>query len=116
MLVDRDDPYAVLWLSESYERGLTGVVKQLVGLGSGCVDVGAHHGYYSLLASRLVGPTGRVFAFEPEPFNFARLSENVALNGATNVTPVALAAARYLSSPVRHGMSFSSVQASPSAG
>ena len=33
------------------------------------VDVGANLGYYSLLASRLVGPTGRVVALEPNSEN-----------------------------------------------
>lgn len=40
------------------------------------VDAGAHIGAFSLLASNLVGPTGRVHAFEPHPENFALLEEN----------------------------------------
>jgi FkbM family methyltransferase len=54
-----------------------------------CLDVGAHIGIHSVLMSGLVGPAGRVFAFEPEPRNFALLEANVALNGLTNVTTVA---------------------------
>lgn len=51
-----------------------------------CVfDVGANIGYYTLLAARAVGPSGRVFAFEPEPRNFELLTRNVAENGFTNV-------------------------------
>ncbi|MEO8056642.1 MAG: FkbM family methyltransferase [Acidobacteriota bacterium] len=51
-----------------------------------CVfDVGANIGYYTLLAARTVGPSGRVYAFEPEPRNFDLLTRNVAENGATNV-------------------------------
>lgn len=51
-----------------------------------CVfDVGANIGYYTLLAARAVGPSGRVFAFEPEPRNFALLKRNVEANGLTNV-------------------------------
>ena len=51
-----------------------------------CVfDVGANVGIYTLLAARAVGPSGRVYAFEPEPRNFALLTRNVAENGFTNV-------------------------------
>jgi FkbM family methyltransferase len=49
-------------------------------------DVGAHIGFTSLIASRLVGPTGRVEAFEPFPPNVERLAGSVGLNGFTNVT------------------------------
>ena len=51
-----------------------------------CVfDVGANIGYYTLLAARAVGPSGRVYAFEPEPHNFGLLTRNVAENRLTNV-------------------------------
>jgi FkbM family methyltransferase len=54
-----------------------------------CVfDVGANIGYYTLLAARAVGPSGRVYAFEPEPHNFELLTRNVAENGFTNVRPI----------------------------
>ena len=49
------------------------------------VDVGAHIGYYTVLASSLVGSTGKVFAFEPDPGNFAFLQRNVAVNHCQNV-------------------------------
>ena len=40
------------------------------------VDVGAHVGYFAAYAGRLVGCSGRVFAFEPFPKNFKLLSHN----------------------------------------
>ncbi len=49
------------------------------------VDVGANVGYYTLIASRIVGPEGRVYAFEPDPVSFALLERNVRLNGLSNV-------------------------------
>lgn len=52
------------------------------------VDVGANIGYYTLLAARLVGSHGRVFAFEPCPNNFQLLEGSVRANGHTNVTLV----------------------------
>lgn len=48
-------------------------------------DVGAHIGFMSLLASRLVGPDGTVLAFEPAVGNCERLAENARLNGARNI-------------------------------
>ncbi|MDE2292106.1 MAG: FkbM family methyltransferase, partial [Elusimicrobia bacterium] len=49
------------------------------------VDLGANIGYYSVLASRLVGPEGRVFAFEPDTANLELLLRNVRENGCRNV-------------------------------
>lgn len=54
-------------------------------------DVGAHIGYYTLLFSRLVGPEGRVVAFEPSPRNLPVLRWHVARNGCANVQVEAVA-------------------------
>lgn len=50
--------------------------------------LGAHIGYYALLAARRVGPRGRVYAFEPGPENFRLLVKNVEANGYRNVVAV----------------------------
>ncbi len=49
-------------------------------------DVGANIGLYSLYAAKIC-PTCRIYAFEPESQNFARLCQNIVLNGTTNITP-----------------------------
>src|SRR5262249_50724226 len=54
--------------------------------------VGANVGHYTLAFSRLVGPRGRVFAFEPIAATFALLSANVRLSPFDNVTLFNLAA------------------------
>jgi FkbM family methyltransferase len=51
-------------------------------------DLGANVGFFTLLAARLVGPSGAVIAFEPDPRNADTLRANVAANGFENVTVV----------------------------
>ena len=67
---------------EPYESSL---VLEFLAPGDVFVDVGANIGYFSLLADSRVGPAGAVFAFEPDPDNFALLTESVALNGMEGV-------------------------------
>jgi FkbM family methyltransferase len=51
-------------------------------------DVGANVGYYSVLASRVLGRTGQVIAFEPDPQNIAFLRRHLEMNGIENVRVV----------------------------
>lgn len=59
--------------------------------GSVVFDVGANIGQYALLASKLVGERGQVYAFEPSPEVLAKLQENIRLNSAENIEVVAKA-------------------------
>jgi len=52
------------------------------------VEAGANLGVYTLLFSRLVGPTGKVFAFEPDPRLFAALQRNLERNDIRNVVAI----------------------------
>lgn len=62
--------------------------------GSVVYDVGANRGQMALYFSRLVGPSGKVFSFEPAPDNFALLEKNLRLNAsAANVKSFKLALA-----------------------
>jgi FkbM family methyltransferase len=74
---------------ESSERRF---VERFLRPGMTVVDVGAHAGLYTLLASKLVGPAGRVIAFEPSPREVRNLRRHLTLNRCGNVTvePVAL--------------------------
>jgi FkbM family methyltransferase len=49
-------------------------------------DIGAHVGFYSMLASKLVGPRGKVYAFEPVSRNVAYLRRHLEANSVENVT------------------------------
>lgn len=66
-------------------------LEEQVRLGQVCYDVGANQGQFTLPLAKMVGPYGRVFAFEPAPANYAALCENVRLNELRNITPLALA-------------------------
>lgn len=72
-------------LADRYEESTTRLLESALRPGMRVVDVGAHVGYYTLLAARCVGPTGRVYAFEPEPGNYGLLQANVALNAYAHV-------------------------------
>ena len=78
-------------LSARYEQETTTILKETLCPGMNVLDVGAHVGSHALLAARLVGPLGKVFAFEPSPDNFALLQKNVALNGYQNIVTIAKA-------------------------
>jgi FkbM family methyltransferase len=56
------------------------------------VDVGAHIGRYTIIASKRVGPNGKVIAIEADPNNFEMLNHNIQLNRLANVTSLNYAA------------------------
>jgi FkbM family methyltransferase len=75
----RKEPWTIDWL----ERHLRA--------GDVVYDIGANVGAYALVAAHRVGPTGRVFAFEPGYASFAHLCDNVVLNGLeSTIAPIPL--------------------------
>ncbi len=69
---------------EDYEPELH-LLASLLRSGDTFVDAGASIGVYSLVASRIVGHEGKVFAFEPSASTRATLERNIASNGIRNV-------------------------------
>jgi FkbM family methyltransferase len=63
-----------------YEPQTTQYFRRHLGRGSVFADVGANHGYFTILAAALVGEEGRVFAFEPNPPVYEQLVQHVRLN------------------------------------
>ncbi len=59
----------------AYEPKETTYLKSLLKPGMTFVDIGANIGYFSALASSLVGENGKVFSFEPSPYAFAKLKK-----------------------------------------
>jgi FkbM family methyltransferase len=88
LFLDSRDSLGLAWLKGNSEPFETELLKAHVGRGDVVLDLGANIGYYTLLFASLVGPEGKVFAFEPDPTNFDLLTRNVRRNGYTNVVPV----------------------------
>lgn len=74
-----------------WEEHIIEALEKYVRPGSVAVDVGAHIGTHTLTMSRLVGPSGRVYAFEPVKKIYRELCRNLELNGITNVVPLRFA-------------------------
>jgi FkbM family methyltransferase len=75
----------------TYEPGVVQGLEKLIQPGWTAIDVGANIGYFTLLMANLVGPHGKVIAFEPLAENFKILKENIQLNGHANVVAENLA-------------------------
>lgn len=72
----------------TYEQEVTALFMRLLKESMTVIDLGAHLGYYTLLASHRVGPQGAVYAFEPDPNFFPLLVGNVEANACSNVTTI----------------------------
>ena len=83
-----DQPHLMELLARKADAGDFQAIPRLVHPGDIAFDVGAHAGVYSALLSRLCGPNGRVWSFEPVPETYWRLRENLALNRCDSVFPV----------------------------
>lgn len=55
------------------------------------VDIGANMGYMSLLASKAVGSSGKVYSYEPSIREYSKLLENIQLNRVSNIIPMNIA-------------------------
>lgn len=84
---------STIYLTGQWEPYVSAYIRQRLRPGDIFVDVGANIGYYSLLASQLVGNTGRVYAIEASPGIYGSLLQNIELNGCRNVVALNAAAA-----------------------
>jgi FkbM family methyltransferase len=81
-------PAARTYLAGLYEPDVSQLFQRAIRVGMTVVDAGANIGYYTLLASHLVGTTGRVYSFEPDTYSFSYLIKNIEANGCLNASPV----------------------------
>lgn len=95
MYVDLNDQAVGVPVSHaSYEPHVTAVFKQFLKPGMRVLDIGANIGYFSLLAAKLVGPAGQVFAVEPNMENCKLLHASKALNQLDHLAILQFAAGR----------------------
>jgi len=83
-----DYPAAILGRTE---LALLNYFKAQVGVGETWLDIGAHYGYTAIALSRLVGPSGRVFAFEPMLNTSGCISRTRSLNHIPQLTVIPMA-------------------------
>jgi len=89
----RNDECSAAVFTGNFEPSEYRFVERFVKQGMMVLDIGAHNGFYTLLAAKKVGPAGKVIAFEPSPRERARLLVHLRLNGLRDrvlVAPVAL--------------------------
>lgn len=89
----RIDPHYRQQLSEHYEAGVAGYLRQHVHAGDVCVDVGASVGAYVLQFARWSCPGGRVVAFEPNPQALDVLARHIRMNNLEETVTVVPSAA-----------------------
>lgn len=84
--IGRNDVLGAFLTSDDFEADERAFVRRFLQPGMTVLDIGAHHGLYTLLASSMTGRSGTVFAFEPSPRERKALRLNVLLNRRKNVS------------------------------
>ena len=70
--------------SPDREAAFMKILRQELKQGMTAIDIGANIGYVTLIMAELVGPSGKVYAFEPNPNSFRVLVKNIQANGYTD--------------------------------
>lgn len=73
-----------------YEKETVALCEKMIKPGMNIIDAGAHIGYYSIIFSKLAGPRGIIFVFEPEPVNLKLLLKNTGKYANIKVIPMAV--------------------------
>lgn len=87
-----------------WEQWITNLFRGLMRPGMTVIDIGANLGYYSILAADIVGPTGRLVAFEANPSLAELLHSNLAVNGFLDRSTIEHKAVLSSSGMVRFGV------------
>lgn len=78
----------ILYLKKVYEPELTNYFSKILKSGDIFIDIGANVGYFTILASNIVGINGSVVSFEPEKDNFHTLKKNIGINERSNIKAI----------------------------
>ncbi len=90
MHLDKDDSMG-LSINGEYEPIVTELVINLIKPDSVVLDIGANIGYFTLLFAKVVGASGHVYAFEPDPYSYQLLEKNIEENNYSNISTYQLA-------------------------
>ena len=74
--------------NRGFEHSSLEILCQYLKPGSHFIDIGANIGLYSLVASKIVGNSGKIYSFEPNIQTFSILKRNANLNGCLNIIAV----------------------------
>ena len=85
MIINPKEDLGLYFGYEGVEPEVIHALKRLLKKGMHFFDVGAYKGYYSLMASELVGEEGKVVAFEPDRESFNYLIKNIHINKISNI-------------------------------
>lgn len=83
--LDPKDSMNLSVIGANYEKNTTDYFLKNIKEGDIVVDIGANIGFFTLLFSKLVGNSGKVYSFEPELTNFHLLKKNIEINNCKNV-------------------------------
>jgi FkbM family methyltransferase len=89
LVIDYSRPKLHRYLSSGLEFELSSFPEEEPG--DVIFDIGAYCGVSTYHFSQAVGPSGKVYAFEPDPLNFPLLERNIGRHNLTNVVPLAIA-------------------------
>lgn len=81
----RNDFVGAALFHDGFEDAERSFIERFLRPGMTVLDIGAHHGFYTLLASRKVGPQGKVLAVEASPRERKKLELHLRINGCKNV-------------------------------
>ena len=77
---------------QSFEPHVASALRDVLKQGSVFIDLGANIGYFSLMASTLVGPAGRIISIEPNVKNLELFHASIVENGMKNIVVLPVAA------------------------
>ena len=87
-----------IFLTGVWEKNISNLISSALRPADIFVDIGANIGWYTIMASKLVGSTGKVFAFEASPSIYNVLLSNLAKNNIENVHAFNIAVSDHLGS------------------
>ena len=77
--------YAMTYSTGKYEEDTIRLLLSLLKPGATMVDLGANIGYFSLVAAKKIGETGKIYSFEPDPLNYSLFLKNISTNNFCSI-------------------------------